>query len=58
MKPTDTTADNLRRVIRGGGWYDNEPSWVRAASRLADVPAYRDDDFGFRTHLPVRQPRV
>ena len=51
--PTDTRY----RVYRGGSWDISEPSWVRAASRSALVPAYRSSDFGFRCALPVRQPR-
>ena len=42
--PTDT----LYRVYRGGCWYDNAPSWVRAASRGANVPAKRFNFLGFR----------
>ena len=40
--------DTLYRVYRGGCWYDNAPSWVRAASRFTFGPAYRDNNLGFR----------
>ena len=55
-KPSDTTTP--RRVRRGGGWYSNQPSWVRAASRFTSGPAFRDDDFGFRCALRGREPRT
>ena len=59
MNPTSKpTPDNRLRVLRGGRWNSRAPSWVRAASRDAVVPASRLDILGFRTHLPVRQPRV
>jgi len=35
------------RVIRGGSW-DIYPQFLRSAYRLGSVPAYRDDDLGFR----------
>ena len=54
-KPPDATSD---RVIRGGSWSSLVPSWVRAASRGACGPANRNDNLGFRTHLPGRSPRV
>ena len=59
MTPTknDTTSPRVYRVYRGGSWYYNEPPWVRAASRITDEPAYPVPDVGFRTSLPVRQPR-
>ena len=51
--PTDTRY----LVLRGGGWGSRGPSWVRAASRDTDVPADRDNDFGFRCALRgCRQP--
>jgi formylglycine-generating enzyme required for sulfatase activity len=53
---TRTKNDTDSRVNRGGGWHNGEPSWVRAASRDARVPAGRSGDIGFRTSLPVRQP--
>jgi formylglycine-generating enzyme required for sulfatase activity len=35
------------RVLRGGGWYDDQ--WgVRAAHRFSIAPDYRVDDLGFR----------
>jgi formylglycine-generating enzyme required for sulfatase activity len=48
---------NAPRVFRDGSWSSLGPSWVRAASRNTYVPAYRGRNFGFRTSLPVRQPR-
>ncbi len=56
---SESKTDTLLRVLHGGGsWLSNVPSWVRAASRSTDVPADRGFILGFRTHLPVRQPRV
>jgi formylglycine-generating enzyme required for sulfatase activity len=54
---TPTKNDTTSRVLRGGSWNNVEPSWVRAASRGTFVPAGRYDSIGFRTALPVRQPR-
>ena len=56
MTPTenDTTSP---RVIRGGGWCSDEPSWVRAASRYSFVPAYRFGNIGFRTTLAGKMKR-
>jgi formylglycine-generating enzyme required for sulfatase activity len=53
-KPTDTPL----RAYRGGSWYNNVPSWVRAASRFTYEPAYRYSDIGFRCALRAREPRV
>lgn len=41
---------DLLRVYRGGGWSDSDrdPSWVRAAARDRDAPAYRSYVLGFR----------
>jgi formylglycine-generating enzyme required for sulfatase activity len=36
------------RVYRGGGWINDDAGLVRAASRGADRPAYRDSGIGFR----------
>jgi formylglycine-generating enzyme required for sulfatase activity len=58
MNPTTKPSDNLRRVLRGGSWNNNEPSWVRAASRNTLVPAYRSSRIGFRCALRGREPRV
>jgi len=55
--PTKPTADPRYLVVRGGGWYYDVPSWVRAASRITSEPALRDNLLGFRCALPVRQPR-
>jgi formylglycine-generating enzyme required for sulfatase activity len=57
MKPTDTTPDGIRRKIRGGSW--DYPVIVRPAARNFRTPELRFSGYlGFRTHLPVRQPRV
>ena len=56
--PTKPTSDRVNRVIRGGGWSDNAPSWVRAASRSTFEPAFRDSNLGFRCALRGREPRV
>lgn len=45
------------RVYRGGGWDNYVPSWERAASRNASVPAVRGDIIGFRAYLPGRKPQ-
>ena len=58
MKPTSKPADTRYRVLRGGGWLNDGPSWVRAASPISGVPAYRYIFRGFRTRLSVREPRV
>jgi formylglycine-generating enzyme required for sulfatase activity len=39
--------DGVRRVLRGGSWYDS-PQYVRAAGRDRAVPTSRYDNFGFR----------
>ena len=54
-KPTDATSD---RVLRGGSWGGNGPSWVRAASRGSYVPANRNFILGFRCALRGREPRA
>lgn len=36
------------KVIRGGGWRDQDPAQVSSASRSADLPARRDARLGFR----------
>lgn len=36
------------RVLRGGSWDGNVPSWVRAASRITIEPANRNFYLGFR----------
>ena len=58
MNPPTKPSDTRYRVIRGGGWGSRVPSWVRAASRIADGPAYRDSDLGFRCALRGREPRT
>jgi formylglycine-generating enzyme required for sulfatase activity/serine/threonine protein kinase len=53
----DTTAEDpkgpdkspeSRRVIRGGGWYSGDASWVRAALRSRDDVSNRVNSVGFR----------
>ena len=51
-------ANTLRRVLRGGSWNSDVPSWVRAASRDSDEPAYRVNFIGFRCALRGREPRA
>jgi formylglycine-generating enzyme required for sulfatase activity len=36
------------RVYRGGGWYNVDPSYLRAAFRLGSSPSYRNNNLGFR----------
>ena len=36
------------RVLRGGSWGDNGPSYLRAADRSYNAPGYRDSPLGFR----------
>ena len=55
---SESKIDPRVRVSRGGCWYGFEPSWVLAASRDADVPAYRSYTIGFRCALRGREPRV
>ena len=55
-KPSKPT-DNRLRVLHGGGWNHNGPSWVRAASRSAVEPAIRGGSLGFRCALRGREPR-
>ena len=51
-KPTDP----LDRVIRGGGWFNHDAVWVRAANRNRRPPAFRDDFMSFRlTQTGCRQ---
>ena len=57
MSPNPNPDDLIRRY-RGGSWGNDEPSWVRAASRYTDEPAGREDDLGFRFALRGRVPRV
>ena len=52
-----TTPDPDSRVVRGGGWFIRVPSWLIAASRDSDEPAYRNSTFGFRTALAGRVKR-
>ncbi len=40
--------DGTLRVLRGGGWLSDLPSWVRAANRNWYVPALRSVYVGFR----------
>jgi len=48
----------LRQFLRGGGWYNSVPSWVRAASRFSLGPARRLSSLGFRCALLARAPRA
>jgi len=42
---------NVSRLIRGGGWHANGPSWLRGADRHRGAPSRRDADIGFRPVL-------
>ena len=50
MKPTPIKppTDNRLRVARGGGWYNLDAAWFRAAYRYGGTPTGRSDDLGFR----------
>jgi formylglycine-generating enzyme required for sulfatase activity len=39
--------ENLRRVQRGGGWYER-PRFARVLRRYPIFPFYRKDNLGFR----------
>lgn len=56
MTPAQKNASDPNRVLRGGGWRANVPSWVRAASRGTNVPAVRYFSIGFRCALRGREP--
>lgn len=43
--------DDVRRVVRGGGW-DDDSEGVRAAFRLPNPPISRNDILGFRLAAP------
>ncbi len=47
-KGPDKPVEKDRRVARGGGWSDNDASWVRAASRSGGDVTDRHGDVGFR----------
>ena len=42
------SVEGIQRALRGGGWYINDPSWVRAPSRNKDTPTFRYYYVGFR----------
>jgi len=42
-----TSGDCSRRVLRGGGWY-NEPGYLRSAIRILNTTSFRSNGFGFR----------
>ena len=42
------TPERKHRVLRGGCWYGNDPSWVRAGVRNRGSMAFRSDYVGFR----------
>ena len=58
MKPPTKPTGTLYRVVSGGSWLNDVPSWVRPASRVTFEPAYRNGLIGFRCALRVREPRV
>jgi formylglycine-generating enzyme required for sulfatase activity len=45
--PVASVEDTVRRVLRGGSFYD-QPSLVRSAYRNFDLPAFRTTTTGFR----------
>jgi formylglycine-generating enzyme required for sulfatase activity len=51
-----TRTENAPRVLRGGSWDYDVPSWVSAASHDSIEPAFRFDFIGFRCALRGRQP--
>jgi formylglycine-generating enzyme required for sulfatase activity len=44
---TEAVQDNQSRLLRGGSFSD-QPSFVRSAYRLANLPTVRNAYFGFR----------
>ena len=57
MTPTKNDTPSPR-VVRGGCWGNDDPSWMRPAFRFTVEPDDREDDMGFRTTLPSRQPNT
>ena len=51
-----TRTENAPRVLRGGSWDYDVPSWVSAASHDSIEPAFRFDFIGFRCALRGREP--
>jgi formylglycine-generating enzyme required for sulfatase activity len=45
---TSSNYDANTRVNRGGSWYDDDASFVRAADRGWSSPSYRGSILGFR----------
>ena len=41
-------SDSARRVLRGGGWYNVNAAYLRAANRSDSDPSYRYDYYGGR----------
>jgi len=52
INPRDPFSASSQRVLRGGGW-DCAASSCRSSSRVANVPAHRNLNIGFRVSLPV-----
>jgi formylglycine-generating enzyme required for sulfatase activity len=46
----------IARVVRGGGWDNNNPLWVRGAFRGRDEPRQWNYDVGFRCSRGVETP--
>ena len=40
--------DNVWRVIKGGGWYDDKNDWPRCTYRSGGIPGYGGSSVGFR----------
>ena len=49
-------SSTVGRVLRGGS-FDAQASYVRSASRISNVPAFRAYDFGFRPARTLRTDR-
>jgi formylglycine-generating enzyme required for sulfatase activity/serine/threonine protein kinase len=57
LSPTGP-ATGTRRVIRGGGWNGNDPSWERPSFRYSKPPTDRNSVIGFRCALTPSEDRA
>ncbi|MEZ4298577.1 MAG: formylglycine-generating enzyme family protein [Polyangiaceae bacterium] len=48
MSKDPVQTKGVQRVLRGGGWFDYDPRWVRAADRFGLGAGVRDHNVGFR----------
>ena len=53
----DPVATGVRRLVRGGSWYDNQ-GYARAAYRSNSLPASRDNYGGVRVVFGLRPPSL